>query len=331
MTKGPAIYSGNAFALLSTDSEAMAALSLAGDELGGSGWSLFLNARFDNDEREVSVNEDGFDRDGQSLTLGLDRRISPNLGFGLAVGFGRGDLEFTGASGTLDTDELGVNLYANWQSDGGFYVDSLVAFNQRENDQVRRVAYGVGTATVDQRYDADFDSSDRLLALTAGYRFNRGGWSFDPYARIEWIDAESDGYSEISRTPDNNGAGWALDVAGQNENFTREAIGFRGAYAISGQNGVYQPFFDLTWVHSSGVDDEAGRVRFRGDASTGVNLSPVDFFMIADGEDHSFGVLSLGVSAQWQNGWSGFVGYRQNFAEDRYEHRELNGGVRMEF
>ena len=330
-SRPPALYSGSAFAVLTTDNEALMTLNLAGDELGGSGWSAFFNARFDGDEREVSLNEDGFDRDGQSLILGLDRRVSNSLAFGVALGFGRGDLEFTGNSGTLDTDELGVNLYVNWQGESGIYLDSLLGFNSRENDQVRVVRYGVATNQVDQRYDAQFDSSDRLLALTVGYRFNNGSWNFDPYGRFELVDAESDGYSEFSRTPDSNGAGWALDVAKQDENFTRAAIGFRGSYAMSAQNGVYQPFFDIAWIHTAGVDENAASVRFRGDASTGVNLSPVDFFMIADGEDQSYGVFSLGISAQWQNGWSGFVGYRGNFGEDRYTHHELNGGLRMEF
>jgi len=329
--RGPAIYSGNAFAVLTTNNEASMALNLDGNELGGSGWSLFFNARVDSDERDVSANEDGFDRDGSSLILGIDRRVNPSLVFGAAVGVGRGELDYTGQSGNLDTDELGINLYANWQSESGLYFDSLIAANRRDNDQTRRVSYGVGANVVDQRYDSSFDSSDRLVALTLGYRFNNAGWNFDPYGRVEWVDADSDGYSEFSRTPENNGAGWALDVADQEENFTRAALGFRAAYAISGQSGVYQPYFDVTYVRTSGVDDNAGRVRFRGDASTGVNLSPVDFFMIADGEDRGFGIVALGMSAQWQNGWSGFIGYRQNFAEDRYDHREFNGGLRMEF
>ena len=44
-----------------TDNEALMTLNLAGDELPGSGWSAFFNARADSDERDISLNEDGFE------------------------------------------------------------------------------------------------------------------------------------------------------------------------------------------------------------------------------------------------------------------------------
>ena len=93
----------------------------------------------------------------------------------------------------------------------------------------------------------------------------------------------------------------------------------------------YVPFVDLSWVSVSGVDADAARVRYAGDRSGNVNLSQVNFFMPADDEDDSYASAALGLSAQWANGWSGFLSYRQAFALDRYEQREVNLGLRMEF
>ena len=52
------------------------------------------------------------------------------------------------------------------------------------------------------------DGDERLLALTVGFQVARGAASFDPYARVEFVDAHSDGYSEVSRNPTGPGGGW---------------------------------------------------------------------------------------------------------------------------
>lgn len=317
-------------ALLSAD-QSMVALNIAGDGTAGGNWSMFVNARFNNDERDASSNEDGFSSDGNAVTVGFDLRTSAATHVGAAVVYGTSDMNFTDRSGSLDATDLGFELFAGWQGDSGFYLDSLLSFSSRDHDQVRRINYGLGSATVDQAFDAQFDSDERLLALTAGFQFASGAASFDPYARFEYVDAQSDGYAEVSRNPTAAGGGWALLVDKLDETFTRGVLGLRASYAISSGNGVYVPFVDLAWIGVSGVDANAARVRYAGDRSANVNTDPVDFFMAADDEDDSYGSAALGMSAQWANGWSGFLSYRANFSEDLYDRDEFNLGLRMEF
>lgn len=317
-------------ALLSAD-ESMVALNIAGDDSAGSDWSMYINARFNNDSRDASSNEDSFDSDGNAVTVGFDLRTSAATHVGAAVVYGTSNLDFGDNSGSLDATDVGFELYAGWQGASGLYLDSLLSFNSRDHEQVRRINYGLGANTVNQAFDAQFDAEERLLALTAGYQFSSGAASFDPYARIEFVDAQSDGYAERSRAPTSAGGGWALLVDEMEETFTRGVIGLRAAYAISASNGVYVPFFDLSWIGVSGVDANAARVRYAGDLSANVNAAPVDFFMVADDEDDSYGSAALGLSAQWANGWSGFLSYRANFSEDLYDRDEVNLGLRMEF
>ena len=322
--------SGPGWAALMTADPSVVAMSLSGDGEGAD-WSLFVNARFDQNDRDRSTNEDGFSSDGNAATVGVDLRTSPNSHVGAAISFGRNNLDYTDASGKLDTRETGFNLFAGWQADNGFYLDSLLTFNRRKQDQVRRIAYGLGSSSVDQSFDSKFDSDERLLALTAGFQVNRGAASFNPYLRVELVKADSDGYTEISRNPTGNGGGWALQVAPIDESFNRTALGMRAAYAISGSNGVYLPFVDLSLIKVNGANNEPASVRYTGDLSANVNLSAVDFLMVADAEDNSYGSAALGMSAQWANGWSGFFSYRRNFAESRYTQEQINLGLRMEF
>jgi outer membrane autotransporter protein len=326
-----ALASMPAWALAARADDGLLSLALNGSD-GDSPWSAYLQARFDTDERENTANKDGFDRDGRTLTIGVDRRLGTSGYLGAALAFGKSELDYGRNSGTLDTDERAFNLYAGWQAENGFHLDSLLSFTRRDQDQLRLISYGLNPgANAAQRFSSEFDSDERLLALTAGFRFNRDNWTLDPYVRIESVDASSDGYSERPSDADGNGGGWGVQVAELDENFTRTVLGLHSAWAISGASGVYVPYIDLSWVKVSGLDAEAARLRYTGDRSSSVGLSEVDFFMAADAEDDSYGSLGLGLSAQWANGWSGFVGYRQNIAEDRYEQRRVDLGLRMEF
>lgn len=317
-------------ALLSAD-KSMVSLNIAGDDAGASDWSMFLNARFNNDEHDPTSNADGFDRDGNAVTVGVDLRTSASTHVGAAVNYAKSDLKYSGGSGTLDSSNLGFNLFAGWQGSNGFYLDSLLTFNSGDNDQIRRISYGLGANAVDQRFDANFNSDERLLALTAGFQIAHGAASFDPYVRVEWVDAQSDGYSESSRNPTANGGGWAVRVQAIDETFARAVLGLRAAYAISGSNGVYVPFVDLSWINVSGADSNPAGMRYLGDLSSSVSAAPVDFFLPADDGDDSYASAAVGMSAQWANGWSGFVSYRQYLAFDRYQQREVNTGLRVEF
>lgn len=322
---------GAGYAALMQADPSMLSLNLSGDEGLGSDWSMYVNARLDRNERDRSGNEDGFDQDGRALTVGFDWRTSATTHLGAAVVYGRRDMDYSNDSGALDTTEVALNLYAGWQGGNGYYVDSLLSLTHRDHDQLRRIAYGLGPAAVDQRFDSSFDAEERLLALTGGFQFNRGASTFDPYVRVELVDADSDGYTEVSRNPLANGGGWAMEVDALDENFTRGILGLRWSHAISTGNGVWLPFVDVSWVKVSGIDADAATVRYAGDRSNVVNTARLNFLMEADQEDDSYGSAALGLSAQWANGWSGFASYRQNFSEDLYHQSEYNLGLRAEF
>ncbi len=325
----PGASSGPGWGSLWTEEDDVA-LALSSDA-GESPWSAYAQLRFDNDDRQASANEDGFERDARGVTVGVDRRMGANAYVGGAVSVHRSDADYSDDSGTLEVDDAAFHIYSGWQSDGGFHLDGLAGLTRSDAKQVRRIAYSVGTTGVNQSFDADFDSDERLLALTAGFRIDRGTLNLNPYLRIEAVDASTDGYTERSRAPEANGAGWAVVVDELDENFTRLSAGFRGSYVISGANGVYQPFLDIAWVNVSGLDADAANVRYLGDQSASVGQSPLQFLMAADDEDDGYGTVALGVSAQWANGIAGFASYRQNFGDDRLDTQQFDLGLRFEF
>jgi len=316
-------------ALLAADAQT-ASLQLDGGGVG-SDWSLYVNARVDRNERERSDREDAFDEDGRALTVGFDLRTGASAHVGAAVIWGQREIDYGEDSGALDTTDLALNLYANWQGATGWHAESLLALTRRDYEQLRRIAYGLGPAAVDQRFDSRFDGEESLLALGGGYAWNRGASTLDPYLRVEVVDASSDGYTEVSRTPLAVGAGWAMEVDALDETFTRGVLGLRAAHAFSGGSGVWTPYLDLSWIGVSGLDAQAAQVRYAGDRSDAVAQSRLNFLLEADKEDNRYGSAALGLSAQWANGWSGFAGYRQNFSENRYRQAQFDFGLRREF
>lgn len=326
----PAAARGGAnFASLLAPAAEMASLTL-GEGGGQMPWSLYIGTRFDRNERDPSEDEDGFDADGATLTVGFDLYANERINVGAALLYGRQDMDYTGNSGKLESTDVALNLYAGWQA-GGWHAESLLALTRRDYDQLRRIVYGIGSASVNQAFDSRFDGEENLFALGAGYQWSVGASHFDPYLRIEWVDAASDGYTEVSRAPLEPGGGWAMEVDALDENFTRGIAGLRWSHAISTGNGVWMPYADLSWIQVSGLDAEAATVRYAGDRSNTVALSRLDFFVDADEEDDSYGSAALGISAQWANGWAGYAGWRRNFSEERYQRSELNLGLRHEF
>lgn len=300
------------------------------DEVGA--WGFYLTLASDQSDREASLNQDGYDGDGRSLTLGVDRRFDGGWTFGGSVVFGRSDVDFADDFGSLDIDQRGFNLHASWSGQTGWYASSLLSFGFRDTDQTRRIQYTLGSGTtVNQAYGSSFDTDTRQFAVTLGHRFDHGTWAIDPYAQLEQLQAEAEGYSETASAPEAAGAGWAVQVGEQDEDYLRGTLGLRASWVISGDRGVYLPFLDLGLVRMLDADESDTRVNYTGDLSAAVGQQRLDFAMRADAEDDTWGRAAVGISAQFAEGRAAFLRYAQNFGQDRYRFREVQLGGRFEF
>jgi outer membrane lipase/esterase len=294
-------------------------------------WSIFANLDFADYERSSSVNEDGFDADRQALTVGVDRRFGDRVSAGLALGIARDDLKFSNDSGGQDSDELRLLGFLSWSGNNGVYFDALASWQQRDVDQVRRVAYGLGATTVDQRYSADYDVDITTVAFTLGKRWQRESMGLDPYVNIEFASLDADGYTERASSPDANGAGWLITTPDTDSDVTSATLGLRVDWAVSGSSGVWVPQIDLAWVHIVDQDEPDTAVTFVGDLSQTRQLSVQRFAMLNDSEDDSYLRAGLGLVGQWSNGRSGFINLGRQFGNGRYDQTELTLGLRWEF
>lgn len=295
-------------------------------------WGLYATLESSANERDASLNQDGYDDDGQSLLIGVDRRLGAGWSLGFSLGLARSDADYTGGSGNHESDDSSLNLHAAWSGEGGWYADTLVSVGHRQTTQARRTQYATaGGGAVNQTYRARYDTSTRRLALTLGHRFDRGTWAIDPYAQLEQRQSEVDAYDEIASAPDAPGGGWAVSVDAQEERQRLGTLGLRASWVISGESGVFLPSVDVGWVTLLDADEADAFVRYTGDRSDAVGLSRLRFAMRADAEDDRWGRVAVGVAAQFAHGRAGFLRYVQTFGEDRYDRREVQLGGRFEF
>ncbi len=303
--------------------------NFASDEGASFGsWSLFGSIENSQIDRDASANQDGFDSSAYGALVGIDRRIGDSGVFGGAFRYRKTSADYTGDSGELDQRDLIGDVYLSLRGQSPWYFTALGSVGQRSSDQTRRAAYTVdATTTVAQSYLSNFDTSLLSGALTLGYQANFDAFNLDPYLQLEYARQKVDGYDERASNTSGNGAGWAVQVADVTGSTSNASIGTNASWAISGSNGVYQPFIGLRWtqVIDSQTDDVG--LRYLGD----IGSQRETFFASTDSEDRSYGTLMLGMSAQFADGLAGFIRVSRHFSESRYSNTGAQLGFRVEF
>jgi outer membrane autotransporter protein len=303
-----------------------------GDEGLASRFSIYGQFDFRQSGHDDGGNQAGFDGDQRSATLGLDGALNEHFSVGAAISSGSGDLDLDRARGGQEYDQRGFSLYANYFSGESFYVDVLASRSTKDIDQLRLVAYNLGTTTtVNQAFRSSFDSTATNIAFRAGWNFARDAWQVNPYLGLDQERAEVDAYRENAGSNGTNaGGGWAVGVNEQDYKANAARLGIRLAYAISTGSGVVLPFVDVRYVSIFNSDEDPAQVFFLGDTSSGAN-SVVVWDQFPDEQDDSFAELNVGLSAQFAEGFSGFLRYQTTLAQDRFDNKQFALGARFEF
>jgi outer membrane autotransporter protein len=293
--------------------------------LGDERLGVFFNGTYNRGDRDPSANEDGFDFDSWGFTAGVDYRVMDGAAVGLALGYSENDTDIDNNGGRLDTDTFSTSLYATYFPDEHLYLDGMLTYSSNDYDQKRNIHYTLGGTPVRQTASADYDGSQWSAAVGGGYQLSNGPWSYGPTARLEYISASVDGYTEKMSNPSAPGGGWAtrLDDLDQ-ESFT-SSLGFQVGRAMSMEWGVLSPQLNLNWVHE-----------FRDDALS-INGS-----FVADPNRNRFGIEGdrpdtdyfngqLALSAQLPGGTSAYVYYSKIFGYRDLDVDSVGAGVRLAF
>jgi outer membrane lipase/esterase len=278
---------------------------------------IFANGTYtfgDKDEtRSGAMNniiEPGFDFDTFGATVGVDYRFTDSFILGLAFSYQATDADLDASSGNVDAKSYNVSVYGTYYI-AAFYIDGIVTYGWNDYDIDRNIRYTIDadgdpetpeTTTVNQTAKGDTDGRQFSFGFGVGYDFNVGGLTFGPFARLNYIRLDIDGYQEEIDNED-DGFGWALEVDNQDVESLISVLGGQVSYAISTGFGVLLPQVRAEWQHEFQDDSRTITARFVHDPER----APINFR--TDDPDRDFFNVGAGLSATFRGGVAAFVYY----------------------
>jgi outer membrane lipase/esterase len=284
-------------------------------------WGGFVNLNYNGGEFDGTELQPAFDFDTFGVTAGVDYRFSDNFTAGLALTFDNNDADYKFALGNVESKGFSVTLYGAYTR-GPWYVDSHLSYSSIDFDTRRNIVIPSVTATpgINASATGSPDGSQWGVTIGAGYDFRIDNVNVTPYGRLGYLRLEVDGFTE---NEPNEGLG--LDVNSQKLSSLQSALGVRVSTPVSTTYGVVTPYAMIEWNHE-----------FKNDSRSLVAAYTFDpfrtFFVIpTDSPDRNFFTLSLGASAQFARGISGFLNVDGFLGQSGVTNVGVTLGGRMEF
>lgn len=271
-------------------------------------WGMFLygNAIFARQSARANAPESKFNSAG--ITLGIDRRITPDLVLGVLAGYSRtnADLDTVGSTSKINTWLLGAygTYYRqNWFANGAF----VYGRNSYDNNRI-----ALGTTNT-----SNPDGDQYAVQGSVGVDLRFGGWLVTPEVGAQYTTVRVDGFTE-------SGAA-ALVVQSDKSESLRSSLGARFRYDVRTATGLVTPELRASWQHE--FLDKSRDVR----ASFVDQAMPGTFSTTAAGSGTDFGVVGAGVNANITTRTQMSLGYDFKFGGDDFTAHQISGRLRHVF
>lgn len=267
----------------------------AGSETANTDYSpfgFFINGSITLGDKESSSTERGYDIDSDNYTLGMDYRVDEQLVVGAAYGYSSSEIEFNSTGDDMDNQVNNLFVYGSLYDDNYFFSTTLgYAFG--EIDTSRRIVVG----SLDTKAKGSTDTNQFILQFNGSYDINQGALSFGPYAKLDIIEGEIDGYQET------NGGGFEVAFNDQDISSQLLTLGGQAQYALSYSWGVLMPSarFEIKNEFNDSQDAISGRFVF--------DATNTSFSITADDIDNLWYVFGTGLSAVFPHGLSAYVDF----------------------
>ncbi len=231
----------------------------------------------------------------------------------------------------MDVDGYSVSIYGTYYVLKKFYIDGITSFGWNAYDSIREIDYPFADSSgnprwVDQTAKGDTDGTYYSLSFGAGYDFNIDGHTFGPYGRVNYLEADIDGYREsVTKNPRDTGeAGENLDIESQDVKSLTTVLGGQASYAISTRWAVLVPHARIEWEHEYENNSRQLNASFVNDPGKTPIIIPTD------DPDRDFFNIGVGMSAVFAHGKSAFVYYETVLGLDYVTAHNIAVGVRFE-
>ncbi len=276
---------------------------------------FFINGNISLGEKDASSSELAFDFTTKGLTVGVDYRFSDQFILGGALGYVRNDTDFQDSRGSMSVNGHTLSLYSTYYHSEAIYLDAIASIGLNSFDNNRKMSF----SSFSGEASGDTTGTEYSLSIGGGYDYYKDAFSFGPYGRINYIQADIDSYTEESAI------GLALNFDGQSVTSLNSQIGGKASYAISTARGVFMPHVSLEWAHEFNNDSRHINASFVNDP-TGTT-----FKLSTDDPDRDYFKLGAGLSATLGNGKSAFIYYETLLDQEDVTQHAISAGGRFEF
>lgn len=325
----------------------------AGDDIASSGrLGVYINATIGTGDKDQTSNESGFDIDTTSLTVGIDYRLNNDAFVGAALGLNSSDSEMNNNGGDVESDGLSLMVYGTKNLNDRMFIEGTLGSGQYDYDTVRNLNYAARGTQVSQQAlastEADMTFASIGFGLNPSYE-QEGSWLISYSGRLNYLDADVDGFTERMSNQGANGFGMNLEIADQEIQSITSVLGVQISKVFGMSSGVIIPFAGISYVHEFEDDSRIIGARFANDPfSVGFNQSngnlpngapavsngqsvPTIISIFTDAPDADYFRLAFGASGVLPRGKNWFVSADTTVGLSGTSYYSLTGGFRWEF
>lgn len=278
----------------------------------GSDTRVFANIDYGDQRFDGSSNSPRTSSDNVNLTTGVDVRFNDVLSGGVAMNIGQHNADYAGGGSYKLQDISGLGYVTYHQ--GGGYLGGYIDFGQ---DNFSNIERSITLGSYSRTETGKADGSHMGGGLTGGWWFNFSTIQTGPFATVEWQTIKVNGYQE------NGIDSSAMWFARQQRESFLSTLGWRvqGHWQAGSMN--LAPFAELAWNHDSKADPR--------DITAGLNSMPGSFSLVGFTPDKTWGTADIGLSAQFSQALTGWVGYSGHISDDSQKYNSVNLGMKYAF
>lgn len=292
----------------------------AGDTL--SGWDKlggFVNGNYNTGNVDSEFNQLGYNYNSGSVNFGLDYRFNDQLVLGTAFTYMRSESGFDLNGGNLNSNAYTGAFYGTYYATDNLYFDGIASIGGLNYESTRNIQY-TNTESVNTQAKATPGGNQYSVSLGTGYNFAMQQWVLNPYAKVNYIKLDVDGFSETG------GNGWGMQFEDQLVESVTTTLGSQLSYALSTPMGVFVPNIRGEWHHQYKDSSRNIAVRFLGDTTSGLSFNTV-----TSSPDRNYFTVGTGVSGTFAQGFSAFLNYDALLGYRSVESHLFTLGARLEF
>ena len=305
--------------------------------LANSQWGAFISADLTRNSRNANGLGAAFKADSHILTAGVDYRLTPTTILGAAISQVQNRSTLTGTTGFFDRDETTLTAFGSY-SGNNWHTDVTLAWGDSRMKQARGVAYALGNGTaVAQQMQARYGGTTTSGSVVFGWQGSAIGasnadkpwegsvWMLNISSALDYIYSQADAFAEQASNPTAPGAGWAVAVEEQSQEWLTGRITATASRVVNTAWGVLVPYAEIDAVREFANRPYSVATQFVADPE-GAPL-----IVLSENPDHSYFRARIGASVQLAHGISGFVDYGRLYGVDRWREYTVSGGLRVEF